>query len=134
MDINVTFPGGKRVDAHVNGFTIHTDQSPQAGGDGSAPEPFTVFLASLAACAGVYVVGFCQARGIPTDGIRVVQHHERDETTHKLAKVSIEILVPPEFPEKYHAAIQRAADTCAVKRAILDPPEFVVRTRVAPPT
>jgi putative redox protein len=47
MDIIVTFPGGKRVDAQAGEFTLRTDQSRDHGGDGSAPEPFTLFLASL---------------------------------------------------------------------------------------
>jgi len=62
--ITVTFPGGKRVDASYNGFTIATDQAVDAGGDGSAPEPFDFFLSSIATCTGIYVLGFCQKRGI----------------------------------------------------------------------
>ena len=57
MEIEVSFPGGKRVDATFGGFTIRTDQPVSAGGQGSAPEPSALFLASLATCAGIYVVG-----------------------------------------------------------------------------
>jgi putative redox protein len=78
------------------------------------------------------VLGFCQARGIPTDGVRVVQHNDFDEATHRLAKVSIEVVLPPAFPEKYRAAVVRAADGCKVKKAILAPPELEVRASVAP--
>ena len=35
------------------------------------------------------------------------------------------------FPDKYRAAIERAMDPCAVKRAIAEPPEFETVT-VAP--
>lgn len=130
MDMTITFSGGKKVDASFRGFTVKTDQPAQAGGDGSAPEPFMMFLASIGTCAGIYVLGFCQARGIPTDGIKLVQHNEWNPETHKLAKVGIEIQVPADFPEKYRTAVQRAADQCAVKRTIADPPEFEVRTQV----
>jgi ribosomal protein S12 methylthiotransferase accessory factor len=130
MDMVISFPGGKRVDATFKGHTVRTDQPPQAGGEGSAPEPFLTFLASIGTCAGIYVLGFCQARGIPTDGIRLVQHNEWDPATHRLAKVGIEIIVPPEFPEKYRSAVQRAADQCAVKKAIFEPPAFEVQTLV----
>ena len=67
MDIEFTFPGGKRVDAQADGFLLHTDQPRERGGEGSAPEPFTLFLASLGTCAGLYVLGFCQTRNIRTD-------------------------------------------------------------------
>jgi putative redox protein len=129
MDIRVSFSGGKRVDAQLGDRVIHTDQSPEHGGDGSAPEPFQLFLASLATCAGVYVLGFCQVRNIPTDGIGLVQHHDFD-ATGRLSGVRIEISVPPEFPAKYVVALERVAAKCAVKRVMENPPEFVVRTTV----
>ncbi|MFW5740864.1 MAG: OsmC family protein, partial [Myxococcota bacterium] len=75
MEMQITFPGGKRVDATLLGRTIHTDQAKENGGDGTAPEPYMMFLASLGTCAGVYVLGFCQARDLPTEGISLVQHH-----------------------------------------------------------
>ncbi len=57
--MEVHFEGKKQVIAEVNGFTIKTDQHPRGGGEGTAPEPFTLFLASLATCAGIFVKGFC---------------------------------------------------------------------------
>jgi ribosomal protein S12 methylthiotransferase accessory factor len=131
MEIFVTLPGGKRVDAEVDGFTIHTDQGRDHGGEGSAPEPFALFLASLATCAGVYVIAFCQTRGIPTAGIRIAQRTEHEPETGRLAHVSIEVQVPPEFPEKYREGVARAAATCKVKKTLTDPPRFEVTTKVA---
>ena len=63
--IEVGFPGGQRVDARVRGFTIATDQSPEHGGEGSAPQPYDLFLSSIATCAGIYALKFCQSRKIP---------------------------------------------------------------------
>ena len=68
-EMTVRFDGGKRITADYNGFQIATDQAPDSGGDGSAPEPYDLFLASLATCAGIYVLNFCDRRNIPTDGI-----------------------------------------------------------------
>ncbi len=132
MEMTVTFPGGKRVNAAVGGFTIETDQPLAGGGQAQAPEPFTYFLASIATCAGIYVLGFCQARGISTDGVRLVQRTERDPATRKLTKVGIEIQVPASFPEKYLDAVRHAAEGCAVKKAIASPPEFDIATVRAP--
>lgn len=129
MDIRISFPGGKRVDARLGDTVIHTDQSPVNGGDGSAPEPFQLFLASLATCAGIYVLGFCQARGISTDGIALTQEHEFDRETHRLTRVRIQISVPQDFPAKYVPALERVAAKCAVKRAIQEPPEFVIEAQ-----
>jgi len=131
MELAISFSGGKRVDAQVNGFTIRTDQSQAGGGEGSAPEPFTYFLSSIGTCAGIYVLGFCQARGIPTEGIRLTERVEFDPEKHRLSRVAIDIHLPADFPEKYRDAVRRAAETCAVKRAILDPPEFAITTQIA---
>jgi putative redox protein len=128
-ELTITFPGGKRVNAEYNGRVLATDQSKEAGGDGSAPEPYSLFLAAIGTCAGIYVLGFCQARGLPTDGIRLTQQMEFDEK-HVLRKVALQIHVPPSFPAKYHDALVRAADGCAVKKAIQAQPAFDVRTVV----
>jgi putative redox protein len=60
------------------------------GGGGSAPTPFWLFLASLGTCAGIYVLGFCRQRGLPTDGIRLVRRVERDPATHMVSSVALE--------------------------------------------
>ncbi len=130
MELSVYFPGQKKVEVAVGPFVIHTDQSVAHGGEGTAPEPFTLFLASLGACAGVYVLGFCQARGIPTDDIRLEQKADFD-ATGTLSGVTIEIKVPESFPQKYLEAVTAAASKCAVKRAFEAKPAIVVRT-VAP--
>jgi ribosomal protein S12 methylthiotransferase accessory factor len=126
VSIAVTFPGGKRVDAEVEGHVIRTDQSAAHGGDGSAPEPFQLFLASIATCTGIYVLGFCQARGIPTDGIRITQHHRFDPATHRLDHVGIELALPASFPEKYRASVLQVAGACKVKKVLMSPPAIEI--------
>ena len=64
--IEVSFPGGKRVDGKIENMIIKTDQPVEEGGGGSAPEPFNLFLMSIATCAGIYALDFCQAREIET--------------------------------------------------------------------
>jgi putative redox protein len=127
----VTFPGGKRVDTQVGTHVIRTDQPVKGGGEDSAPAPFSLFLAAIGTCAGIYVVGFCQKRDLPTDGIRIRQRNHFDDQTGVLARVELDIEVPPSFPEKYRDALVRVADQCAVKKAIQAQPRFDVRTVVA---
>lgn len=130
MEMMIDFPGGARVDAHFGPYTVATDQPPMGGGTGSAPTPFAVFLASIGACAGIYVLGFCQQRGLNTDGIRIVQRAFSNPATGMVGKVELEIQVPPEFPAKYHEALVRSADQCAVKKHLEHPPVFDVHTTV----
>lgn len=125
----ITFPGNKRVDAELAGHVIRTDQPAMGGGDGSAATPFATFLASIGTCAGIYVLGFCQMRGIPTDEIRLVQRMT-SKPTGQLAAIEIDIQVPESFPEKYHKSLVAAANACAVKKTLFDPPELYVQTVV----
>jgi putative redox protein len=131
MDMVVTFPGGARVDMQMGAHVVRTDQPRHAGGEDSAPAPFTLFLASIGTCAGIYVLGFCKRRGLPTDGIRIVQRVHGDRATGMLTAIELDIQVPPEFPEKYHEALIRAANQCAVKKHMEQPPSFEVRTVVS---
>ncbi len=124
MDMKITFPGGKKVNAEYNGFTHQTDQPLNAGGENSAPSPFELFLASLGACAGFYVLSFCQQRGIDMTGIELRQTMALDPRTHRIGQIDIEIILPAAFPEKYRAAVVQAAQLCTVKKHLENPPKF----------
>jgi len=131
MELIIDFPGGARVDAHFGPFTVKTDQPPAGGGNGSAPTPFAVFLSSIGTCAGIYVLGFCKQRGLPTDGIRIIQRVHTSPMNGMVEKIDLEIQVPPSFPEKYYDSLVRSAELCAVKKHLEHPPAFEVYTRVA---
>jgi putative redox protein len=131
MEMIIDFPGGVRVDAHFGPFTVQTDQPAHTGDSAaSAPTPFATFLAALGACAGFYVLSFCQRRGIATEGVRLVQQTETDADTGMVRQVRLDIELPPDFPEQYRAAVIRAAEQCAVKKLIEHPPTFEISTRV----
>jgi len=120
MAIEVYFDGGKKVNANINGFTVKTDQQVGAGGEGSAPEPFTLFLASIATCAGVYVQSFCTQRDIPVNKVTLSMEYEMDPIAKMIALIRIDIHVPDDFPVKYESAVINAAALCAVKRHLSD--------------
>lgn len=125
MEMIIDFPGGAKVDAHFGSFTVATDQPPPSG-EASAPSPFELFLASLGTCAGIYVLGFCRKRGIPTEGIRIIQRNHENPETGMVEKVELEIQVPPAFPKEYYGALVRAAELCKVKKTVEQPPQFEV--------
>ncbi|MFC1568664.1 OsmC family protein [bacterium] len=127
--IEVSFPGGKKVDAKIGDVEIKTDQSILAGGEGSAPEPFQLFLASLATCAGIYVSEFCRAREIEPKGMSLEMICDYDADVKRYVKMKFELTLPPEFPEKYQEGIKRAMDLCTVKRHIMNPPEFSIEVK-----
>ena len=129
MELVIDFPGGERVDAHFGPYTVETDQIPMGGGEGSAPTPFAIFLSSIGTCAGIYVLGFCKQRGLPLDGIRIVQRAHTDPVTRMIGKIDLEIQIPEDFPDKYRASLVRSAELCAVKKHLENPPQFDVYTK-----
>ena len=116
MDMEISFPGGKKVDARYKGFTIKTDQPEHAGGDGAAPTPFDLFLSSIGTCAGFFVLSFCQQRDIPTHNVKLILRPERNKETGMITKITLEIQLPADFPEKYKEAVVKAAGVRAVKK------------------
>ena len=128
MAMEISFPGGKKVDAHFKGFTIQTDQSEKDGGEGSAPTPTFLFLASLGTCAGYYAMNFCEKRQIDTEKLKVALEFESNKKTHMVETVRIKLSLPPNFPEKYIPAIIKAVDLCYVKKHLFEPPQFEVLT------
>ena len=125
-EVKVTFGGGLRIDAEYRGFLIKTDQPVGDGGEGSAPAPFDLFLASLATCAGYYALAFCLSRGIPTEGLSVSLVTQREQGAKLVGRMIIRLGLPAGFPEKYREAIVKAVDACTVKAHINNPPVFEV--------
>ena len=129
--MEITFDGGKVITAHHQGHEIRTDQPLAGGGTNTAPAPFDLFLASIGTCAGIFVKSFCDQRNIATDKIKIVQTIDYDREKRLPSKIKLDIQLPDDFPEKYRAAVVNAADLCAVKRAIADPPAFEVVTSLS---
>jgi len=122
--IEVEFPGGKRVDARIGQFLIETDQSEKGGGEALAPEPFSLFLASIATCAGIYALGFCQSRKLATEGLGLKMLCDRADARKMIGRIRFQLDLPEGFPDKYRDGIVRAMELCAVKKHMMDAPEF----------
>lgn len=125
LDLAITFEGGMRVAASFSGYKVLTDQPVDVGGGGTSPAPFELFLASIGTCAGIYVLRFLQTHGLSDEGVSLRQRVIWDGG--RVARIELEIHVPPGFPEKYLKMLERTADLCAVKRTILSPPEFSIK-------
>jgi len=130
-ELRVSFPGGARVEVAFKGHLIRTDQPTYAGGGGTAPSPFDLFLASLAACAGYYLLAFCVARGLTTQGGGATMICQHNPQTKMIDRIEITLQLPPGFPEHYTSAVLKAVDACTVKAHLLKPPAINVVARKA---
>ncbi|MBA3066633.1 OsmC family protein [bacterium] len=126
MKLDIVFPGGKKVDVLYHGFRIQSDQPVEDGGENSAPSPYDLFLSSIAACAGYYVIAFCAQRGISSEGLKMTMNCEKNIETRTIGKIDIAIKLPAGFPDKYKNAVVKAAESCGVKKHFVYPPVFSI--------
>ncbi|MCK6569972.1 OsmC family protein [Myxococcota bacterium] len=132
MNMRVRFPGGKRVDVDFDGHTVQTDQPVDNGGENTAAAPYDLFLASIATCAGIYVVGFCNNRGVDPGLVQIDQRVTFDPESKLASKIDLDLTISPDFPEKYVPALIRVVEQCKVKKSLALPPTFSVNTLPAP--
>lgn len=130
MIMEITLEGKAKVNAKYKNHIIKTDQPLEGGGDDSAPAPFDLFLASIGTCAGIYVKSFCDQRGLPTDKIKIIQSMSFNPSLRLIDKITLEIKLPSDFPEKYKDAVINAANLCAVKKHLANPPEISVNANI----
>ena len=128
-ELIVKFGEGLKVDVEYKGFVVKTDQPAREGGGGTAPSPFDYFLVSLAACAGFYALAFCRERKISTEGLAMTMAAEKGAASKLIDKVTIAVVLPNGFPEKYKFAVVKAIDHCTVKANILQAPQFEIVVR-----
>ncbi len=114
--VEVDFPGGKQVDARIRGRLIATDQSLENGGAGLAPEPFQLFLASIATCAGIYAKSFCDERNLAAP--RGLDLDIARGESGLIDRLDLVLRVDPGFPARYDDAITRTMNLCAVKKQL----------------
>ena len=126
--MEITFEGGKVVTAFTHGHSIRTDQPLDNGGGNTSPSPFDLYLASIGTCTGVYVKSYCDKRNIPTDDIKIIQKTEFDNGSGLPSNITIDIKLPPGFPEKHKEAVVCVAELCKVKKSIIKPPAFKIIT------
>ena len=130
MDLEIFFPGNKKVFVDTGEFVIETDQSLKSGGDASAPQPFDLFLASIGACSGIYVLSFCQSRNIATEGIRLRLSTQYDQAKKLIDQITLTVELPSDFPEHYIQPVLRSAEFCAVSKHLYNPPQIKLEAKI----
>jgi ribosomal protein S12 methylthiotransferase accessory factor len=100
MEMEISFPGGKKVDSDFKGFTVQTDQNEKAGGEGTAPSPTELFLASIGTCAGFFALTFCDKRKLNTDGLKINVDFQANRKTFMIEKIVMHITLPENFPRR----------------------------------
>lgn len=128
MQVKVRFLDNLRLEASFDDFTVISDQPVRYKGDGTAPGPFDYFLASSALCAAYFARAYCNARGIPTEDINIVQDNIIDPENRYQQTFRIQAELPEGVSEKDRKGIISAMGRCTVKRVIQNELDFQVDT------
>lgn len=118
MQIKVRFLDNLRLEASFDDFKVISDQSVRYKGDGTAPNPFQYLLASSALCAGYFVKVYCNANGISTEDVSLVQDNIVDPENRYQQTFKIGAELPEGLSEEHREGIISAMDRCTVKRVI----------------
>jgi len=120
MKMNISFAGESKLFIKYKDFIIKTDQPIKYGGNDSYPDPFSLFISSIGACVGYYILSFCHRRKISIEGIELILETKNNEMM--VEQIIIKINTNVNFPEKYKKSIIRVANLCKVKKHLENPP------------
>jgi putative redox protein len=129
----VEYMGGMKLVAHHRGFDVVSDQPESGGGENTAMTPTEIFLASLAMCAGVFVLYFAKRHDIPLEGMKIEADWEMAENPRRVGKMEVRVRLPQPVNERHLAALQRAAEQCVVHETLRHAPEIKIVVGSAAP-
>lgn len=108
----ITHEGGMRFAAQIRAHQIVTDQSERAGGRDSGPSPVELLGASLGSCIAFYVQQFCDARGLPYEGMQVEVEQRGEKNPARVGEFAVRVIMPAELPEHYTPILERVVRSC----------------------
>jgi putative redox protein len=122
----VTLEEGLRFVSEIRGHDVPTDQPAHNGGADSAATPLELLAASLGSCIALYAHQFCQARGIPHEGMNVEVQWETAKGPSRIGRFDVRVTLPESFPDEYRDAIERAVRACPVHNTLTHSPDIAV--------
>lgn len=109
--------------AKQRGHEVTIDQPGGAGGFDKGMTPPELFVASLGACIGVYVVDFCERHSIDTEGMKIRMSWEKaSDPPNRIGRIHADVDMPAEIPDSMRAAVQRVAEQCLIHNTIMHTP------------
>jgi putative redox protein len=116
--ISVTLGAGTSLAVAIRSHGLIVDQTARGGGEDRGPEPIELLGAALGSCVALYVRRFCEARGLPTTGLRVEVEHRGVTGPHRIGKFVVRVILPPSIPGRYTEMLERVARSCPVHNTL----------------
>lgn len=125
-ELVITFPDNLGLEARYKDFVVRLGDF-DGWFEGSAPGAFDLFIVSLGLCTAANVFAFMRARDFDMACAKIVMKGTYDEDDGLIERFTFDVFLPESLPGKYHRAVERAVDACAVKKHMIKTPEFVTR-------
>ena len=125
--IVVRHEGGVKFAAQVRSHRVLVDQPVFGGGEDTGPAPIELLGASLGTCVALYVQQFCQARGLPYEGMRVEVQTYGAANPNRIGEFEIKVVLPTELPERYAVVLERIARSCPAHNTLEHGAEIAIR-------
>lgn len=130
--IVVRHESGDRFDVRIGPHRLAVDQPEAIGGADSAPTPTSLFIASVAACAGFYANRFLRRHGLEEGLLEVAAEYELDERPSRVRAIRLTLRTPLELSEELTLGILRAIDRCTVRETLRVAPNVTVSLTATP--
>lgn len=109
-------PGPLRCEVVAGPFGIAVDEPESVGGTGTAPEPTSLLLASVASCFTLAFVHSAALRAIPLNGLRV--EVVGDYAGRRFAAMHVSVDAAGPTPEEVDSLLEAAARVCYVTNTL----------------
>lgn len=123
MELTVAYRDKKSFEAICRGHQWKMDTPGKYGGEDSAPTPTEVFISSLGACIGMYIVGYCNNTGRDTTDLTIKLDWEKEESPKRVNKIKVDIDLPKVNVEKKKDSLMRIVEKCLIHNTLKNPPE-----------
>ncbi len=109
---------GKCFNINVNGKDMHVGLAGKAGQTDTDVTPLDLFVASLAACAGVFGVRYLETAKLNTEGFEIVVNWDYSEDKTRIGRIDLDIKLPNTELGGRKKAFFSAVDQCIVRNTI----------------
>lgn len=124
--IVLTQQEGVRFSARYGDNEVTIDWKEEEGGTNQGMAPGELVCAALGACTVMNVVRYYKTVGVPLEGVRAEATYESDERDTKAERYELRIFLPVGL-RKRERAVHRVANSCYVKKTLLNPPPIEVK-------
>jgi putative redox protein len=114
----ITHEGGLKFAAQIRSHRLIVDQPAGVGAD-EGPMPLELIGASLGTCVALYVQQFCEARGLPYQGMRVELDQVGAQNPGRIARFIVRVILPAALPPQYAEMLERVARSCPAHNTLV---------------